>query len=64
MNDALATARSLAPFVDSANPDGSRILEKPLALVPHGGDQQIAPGSSEDQMLRQWVGLIAAAGCS
>ena len=64
MNDALATARSLAPFVDSTNPDGSRILEKPLALVPHGGAQQITPGSSEDQTLRQWVGLIAAAGCS
>jgi hypothetical protein len=54
----------VAPFVDSSNGDGSRILEKPLALVPHGGGLQITPGSSEDLTLRQWVGLIAAAGCS
>jgi hypothetical protein len=64
MNDALATARSMAPLVDSANPGASRVVAKPLALVPHGGGQQITPGSSEDQTLRQWVGLIAAAGCN
>jgi hypothetical protein len=64
LSDASATARSLAPFVDSANPDASTILEKPLALVPHGGGRQITPDSSADQTLRQWVGLIAAAGCS
>ena len=64
MSDARASARSLAPLVDSSNADGSRILEKPLALVPHGGGQQITPGSSEDLTLRQWVGLIAVAGCS
>jgi hypothetical protein len=63
-NDALATARAVAPFVDSANPDGSRILEKPLAVLPHGGGQQITPGSPQDMTLRQWVGMIAAAGCS
>jgi len=61
--DALATARSVAAFVDSANPDGSRILEKPLLIVPHGGGQQMLPGSNEEQILRHWVGLIAAAGC-
>src|SRR5262249_7066674 len=33
--DPLATARSVATMVDSANPDASRILEKPLLLVPH-----------------------------
>jgi hypothetical protein len=63
-NDALATARSLAPLVDAANPDASRILEKPLNLVPHGGEQQIAPGSTQETALRNWVALIAAAGCS
>jgi hypothetical protein len=63
-NDALATARALAPFVDAANPDASRILEKPLDLVPHGGQQQIAPASTQETALRNWVALIAAAGCS
>ena len=63
MTDPLATARAIAPFVDTANPDASRILQKPLALLPHGGGQQIAPGSIDAQSLRQWVGLIAAAGC-
>lgn len=64
INDALATARSVAPLVDSANPDASRIIEKPLALVPHGGGVRITPGSSEDVNLRQWVGMIAAAACN
>lgn len=63
-NDPLATARAVAPFVDAANPDASRILEKPLLLVPHGGGQQILDGSTEDTTLRSWVALVAAAGCN
>lgn len=63
LSDALATARSVAPLVDSAHPDDSRILAKPLALVPHGGGAQIVTGSSAEQTLRQWVGMIAAAHC-
>jgi hypothetical protein len=62
--DPLATARSVALLVDSANPDASRILEKPLDLVPHGGGPQITAGSAEDGILRQWVNLIAQAHCS
>jgi hypothetical protein len=63
-NDALATARAVVPFVDAANPDASRIVQKPLALVPHGGEEQIVPGSPQETQLRSWVALIAAAGCS
>jgi hypothetical protein len=63
-NDALATARAVVPFVDSANPDASRIIQKPLLLIPHGGGQQIVPGSPQETQLRSWVALIAAAGCS
>ena len=63
-NDPLATARSVAPFVDSASPATSRILEKPLNVLPHGGGQQIVPGSTQAQILRQWVDLIAAAACN
>jgi hypothetical protein len=62
--DPLATARSMATLVDAANPDASRILQKPLDLMPHGGGVQITAGSTEDTILRQWVDLVAAANCS
>jgi hypothetical protein len=62
--DPLATARAIVPFVDSADPAASRIVQKPLLLVPHGGGQQILSGSAEETELRSWVALIAAAGCS
>jgi hypothetical protein len=63
-SEPLATARSIAPFVDAANPPASRILQKPLAVLPHGGGPQITPGSTAEQTLRQWVDLVAAANCS
>jgi hypothetical protein len=62
--DPLATARSVALMVDAANPDASRILSKPLGVLPHGGGVQIISGSPEDQILRQWIALVAAAQCS
>jgi len=62
--DPLATARSMASLIDAANPDGSRILQKPLDLLPHGGGVQITAGSAEEAILRQWVELVAAASCS
>ncbi|HJQ82592.1 MAG TPA: DUF1549 domain-containing protein [Candidatus Binatia bacterium] len=58
-NDVLATEASVALNVDKPHPDESRILTKPLALVPHGGGQQVSPGSEQDQILRQWVTLVA-----
>ena len=63
-NDALATARSVAPFVDSASPTTSRILEKPSNVLPHGGGLQIQPGSTEEQYLTQWVDLVAGQACN
>src|SRR5262245_15253881 len=62
--DPLATARSLATMVNSADPDASRILEKPLLLVPHGGGQQILPGSTQATILHDWVTLVAQAQCN
>jgi hypothetical protein len=62
--DARATARAVATFVDSANPSGSRVRQKPLLLVPHGGGQQFADGSAEEMLLTQWIGLVAAAHCN
>lgn len=61
--DPLATARSVALLIDTADPDASRILRKPLDLVPHGGGAQITAGGVEDGILRQWVDLIVQAHC-
>lgn len=63
-SDPLATARQVALLVDSTNPSTSRILEKPLQLLPHGGGQQITAGSAEEQVLTEWVDLIAQAHCN
>jgi hypothetical protein len=60
----LATARAVAPFVDAADPTASKLLAKPLNLIPHGGGVQIQAGSAQHQALQQWVGLIAAAQCN
>jgi len=62
--DPLATARAIAPFVDAANPSASKLLTKPLYLVPHGGGTEITAGSTEEQTLQQWIALIAAAHCN
>ena len=62
--DPLGTARTMAPLVDSANPSMSRILEKPLNVLPHGGGQQLQPSSTEAGILAQWAALVAAAACN
>ena len=63
VTDPLATARSIATMVDSANPAASRILAKPTNAVVHGGLQKILPGSEHETKLRAWVDLVAAAAC-
>jgi hypothetical protein len=62
--DPLGTARQIALLVDSENPPASRILEKPLNLLPHGGGAQLVVGSPEEQILTQWTELIAVAACN
>jgi hypothetical protein len=59
----LATARSMVEFIDSADPSQSLILLKPQNLVPHGGNVQILPNSTELQILTQWVEMVAIAHC-
>jgi len=58
--DPLATQASVAQNIDTAHPDESRILLKPLNQLPHAGGQQLAAGSEEEQILRQWVNAVAA----
>ncbi len=62
--DPLATARQMAPLIDSTSPSASRLLQKPLNTLPHGGGQQIMPASIQEQDLGQWADLIAAAACN
>jgi mono/diheme cytochrome c family protein len=64
LNDPLATARTVAQLIDPAQPSASLILNKPLAIVPHGGGQQVTPGSMHAQILQQWVDIVARAGCA
>jgi hypothetical protein len=57
--DPIATQASVALHINVADPDHSRILEKPLAILPHAGGQRLTAGSTEEQILRQWVHLVA-----
>jgi mono/diheme cytochrome c family protein len=61
--DPLATARSADLLVDTTNPGASLLVAKPTAVVPHGGGQQLMPGSPQAQALAQWADLVAQAGC-
>ena len=63
-SDPLATARAVALFVDSTTPSASRILAKPLNVLPHGGGVQIVAGGTQEQILQQWVDLVAQAHCN
>jgi hypothetical protein len=57
--DALATQASVDSHIDKANLADSRILRKPLNLMPHAGGAQLAAGSEEYGILEQWVNLVA-----
>ncbi|MCW5890912.1 MAG: hypothetical protein KIT14_10195 [bacterium] len=59
MSDPLATQDSVALHVDFANPPASRILQKPLGALPHGGGVRLVAGSEEYGILEQWVNLVA-----
>ncbi len=58
-SDPIATQESVDLNIDTAHPDESRILQKPLNQLPHGGGQQLSPGSPEVQILQQWVTMVA-----
>jgi ubiquinol-cytochrome c reductase cytochrome c subunit len=62
--DPLATARSVAGLIDTATPAASLLVQKPVAAVPHGGGQQLMPGSAPEAALLQWATLIAQASCT
>ncbi|MGL4460895.1 MAG: hypothetical protein ACRC1K_01990, partial [Planctomycetia bacterium] len=41
--------------VSVLNPEQSLFLTKPTAVVDHGGDRRIAPGSIEHEIIRRWI---------
>jgi hypothetical protein len=51
---------SLVTVVDRKSPGDSLLLRKPTQRVTHGGGERIAPGSSEEALLRQWIQYLAA----
>jgi mono/diheme cytochrome c family protein len=63
-SDPVATQQSVALVIDTAAPQASLLLEKPLGLVSHGGGQQIAPGGAEADILTQWVTMVAQGLCA
>lgn len=63
-SDPLATARAIAALVDSGDAATARVVTKPLGLVPHGGGEQLVPGSAQATILHDWVALLVEAGCS
>jgi hypothetical protein len=58
-NDPLATQLSVSLHIDKAHPEESRILRKPLMVIPHAGNQQLVSGSDEYKILEQWVNQVA-----
>lgn len=62
--DPLGTARDVALFVDAANPPASKVLAKPLNLIPHGGGAQLTADSPEEMLLEAWVALVTQAQCN
>lgn len=49
----------LRKLVDQARPEDSLLLRKPTNRIPHGGGERIPQGSTEEQVLRQWVQYLA-----
>jgi ubiquinol-cytochrome c reductase cytochrome c subunit len=62
-SDPHATEASVARQIDPSDPAASRILEKPLGLLPHGGGQRLVAGSPQEQILRHWVDLVVQGTC-
>ncbi len=59
LTDPLATQASVALHINKGDPDHSRILEKPLTILPHAGGLRLVAGSEEEGILRQWANLVA-----
>ena len=54
-----AFGRSLARFVNRAQPERSLLLAKPTNRVAHVGGERIKQGSPNEQTLRGWVNQLA-----
>jgi ubiquinol-cytochrome c reductase cytochrome c subunit len=62
-SDLVATQASVNLQVDVTNPSASRLIQKPLGVLPHGGGQQITAGSPEEQILTHWADIVSTGNC-
>lgn len=51
--------RTLRRLVDASQPEQSLLLRKPTNRLSHAGGERIAPGSADEQALRNWVSYLA-----
>jgi hypothetical protein len=49
------TRDAFARRIDTADPDSSLLLQKPLGLVPHEGGRRFSPSDPEAEILRAWI---------
>ncbi len=54
-----AFGNSLVVLVDRQNLDGSLLLRKPTARMPHTGGERIKPGSPDEAVLKAWIAKLA-----
>lgn len=57
--DPIETMKSVALQITKTAPEESRVLQKPLGLVPHSGGIQLVAGSEQHTVLQQWVNLVS-----
>jgi hypothetical protein len=53
-----AFGRSLVTLIDRENPEASLLLNKPTNRIAHAGGERIAPGSSDEAVLREWLARL------
>lgn len=61
--DVAGTQARVAQQIDAGDPARSRLLQKPLGLVPHGGGVRLAAGSEEATILLRLAETVASGAC-
>src|SRR5262245_19844939 len=59
-NDPPATMQSVRALIDTNDPASSRLLQKPLGNLNHGGGAVLLQSSAEWGLLQQWAQLVAS----
>jgi mono/diheme cytochrome c family protein len=62
--DPAATQAATLLLIDQASPSASRLLQKPVGLLAHGGGSPLVAGGPEMQVLQGWVDRVAIGACN